>query len=118
LIRLRIAPAFIHSLLVSGHPSGVCRPKIGCPSCATIRAVRGVASTSAFTVRSALVTSSNGDFTFARYAARLKNSGLVTIVRTTSRMSPSVRWKVSAARATSDGGGESLTNRTTSLCAM
>ena len=72
----------------------------------------------AFMIRRALSTSSNGSFTFARYASREKNSGLVTIVRTTSLRSPSVRRNVSAARATSALLGVSLTNRRASLNAM
>lgn len=53
----------------------------------------------ASTARSALTTSSKWVFTFARNAAREKNSRLVTIVRTTAAMSPSERVKVAAARA-------------------
>jgi hypothetical protein len=45
-------------------------------------------SGAAFIARSALTTSSKGDFTLARYAADAKNSCEVTMVRTTSRMSP------------------------------
>ena len=60
----------------------------------------------------------DGDFTLARNAACEKTSGDVTIVRTTSRMSPSVRRNVAAARSTSACGGWSLTNRTASFRAM
>ena len=42
----------------------------------------------------------------------------MTIVRTVSRMSPSVDVNVAAARSTSAGGGSSLTNRIASLRAM
>ena len=65
-----------------------------------------------------LTTSSNGDFTFARYADAAKNSGLVMIVRSVSAMLPSVRVNVAAARATSAAGGVSLTKRRASLVAM
>ena len=68
--------------------------------------------------RRALTTSSNGVFTFARKAAFEKNTGLVIIVRTTDGISPSVRRKVSAARATRPGGGLSETSRLASLNAM
>ena len=87
----------------------------GWPKRATTCAVRGVVSGVAFSARNALTTSSNGDFTFARYASAAKNSGDVTIVRTVSRMSPLVRLNVSAARSTSDAGGSSLTNRRASF---
>ena len=81
---------FIHASPRSGQPSGVWWPKIGWPSRATSCAVRGVVSGCASTARSADATTSNGVFTLARYAARLKNSGDVTMQRTVSRMSPSV----------------------------
>ena len=78
---------------------------------ATSCAVRGVVSGCASSARSALATTSNGDLHLARIRRAAKNSGDVTIVRTTSRMSPSVRVNVCAARSTSACGGLSLTKR-------
>jgi len=72
-------------------------------------------STSAPEARAALTANSKGVFTFAARAAGEANSGDVTIVFTTARMSPSVLRKVSAARSTSAFGGSSDTNRRTSL---
>ena len=109
---------FIHGSEVSGHPLGAWWPKIGWPSRETSCAVRGVGSGGASSARIVLTTTSNGDFTLARNAAREKNSGEVTMVRTTSRMSPSVRMYVAAARSTSACGGWSLTKRTASFRAM
>ena len=78
-------------------------------------AVRGVVSGCAPNARAALTTSSNGDFTFARYALSEKNSGEVRIVRSVSRRSPSVRVNVCAARSTKAFDGVSLTKRRESL---
>ncbi len=84
-----------------------------------MRAMRRASSralaTSAPEARTALATNSSGVFTFAARAAGSRNSGDVTMVVTTARMSPSVRRNVSAARSTSAGGGSSATNRRASL---
>jgi hypothetical protein len=100
LIRENIVAEFIQALPRSGQPSGVCHPNVGWPSRAIKRAVCGLVSAGAPSARRALTTSSNGVLTLARNAACEKNSRLVTIVRTTSAMSPSVRENVAAARLT------------------
>jgi len=81
------------------------------PSAASARTSGVACRTSALVARRALATNSNGVFTFARCASGAKNSGEVTIVRTTSRRLPLLDVNVFAALSTTDAGGVSLTNR-------
>ncbi len=82
------------------------------------RARAEASSTCAPATRAALTTNSRGVLTLAARASGAKNSGEVTIVRTTSRILPSVRRKVAAARSTRAAGGSSATNRRQSLVEM
>ena len=79
------------------------------------RASSRASVTSAPEARTALTTNSSGVFTLPRGWPAAKNSGEVTIVVTTSRMSPSVFRNVAAARSTRAGGGSSATKRRASL---
>ncbi len=97
---------------------GGCAPYSGMPIWFSVCTSGMALLTSAPVARTADAMNSSGVFTFARTVCGDQNSGDWYIVRSTSRMSPSVFRKVCDMRSTSASGGLSLTNRMASFLLM